>query len=399
MHAVEVLQKCLPIVFSRMHAVRAAALLGAVRALLASRRLILIELARAWPGAERVRAPLKCLNRLLGNIHLQQERVTLYAAMANWLIRHDRPTIMIDWSELRDDNRWHVLRAGIPVGGRTLTILEHVYPQSLQGSPRAERPFLKQLQSLMPAHARPIIVTDAGFRSPWFHALTKLGWDYVGRLRHRTRIKLEETDAWFDNRKLYEYACNKARRYRHVAMVADDPWVSDLVLYKRPKCGRYALTRRGARSQSRRSVKAEKRENDPWLLVTSPGLATLSANQIVKIYAKRMQIEESFRDLKCARHGCAFDYSLTRHPDRLMILLLIHALATFVAWLMAMSLTTETDVTLGGIVSNRARRHYSLLRLGWETLRRYQSIDFYSTLRHTFNHPPATLLEQLDLPT
>jgi hypothetical protein len=399
MHAVEVLQKCLPTVFSRMHAVRAAALLGTVQALLTSRRLILIELARAWPGAERIRAPLKCVDRLLGNLHLQQERIPLYAAMASWLIRHNRPIIVIDWSELRDDNRWHVLRAGIPVGGRTLTILEQVYPQSLAGSPRAEKPFLKQLKMLVPAHVRPIIVTDAGFRSPWFRAVTKLGWDYVGRLRHRTRIKLEHTETWFNNQKLYKFASGKARRFRNVTMVADNPWISDLVLYQRPKRGRYCLTRRGSRSQSRRSVKAETRERDPWLLVTSQGLVDLSAKQIVNIYAKRMQIEESFRDLKCARYGCAFDYSLTRHPDRLMVLLLIHALATFVAWLMAMSLPTEADVTLGGIISNRPRRHYSLLRLGWETLRRSQPADLYSTLRRTFSHPPATLLQQLDMPS
>ena len=141
MHAVEVLQKCLQTVFSRMHAVRAAALLDAVRALLTSRRLILIELARAWPGAERIRAPLKCVDRLLGNLHLQQERVPLYAAMANWLIRHDRPIIVIDWSELRDNNRWHVLRAGIPVGGRTLTILEQVIRNRWQDRRARRNPF------------------------------------------------------------------------------------------------------------------------------------------------------------------------------------------------------------------------------------------------------------------
>jgi hypothetical protein len=40
-----------------MHAIRAAALLDAVQALLPSRRLILIELARAWP------APSECDRR------------------------------------------------------------------------------------------------------------------------------------------------------------------------------------------------------------------------------------------------------------------------------------------------------------------------------------------------
>lgn len=398
MHAVEVLQKCLSDVFTPMHATRASALLGAVRALLIGRRLILMDLARAWPGADRVRAPLKRLDRLLGNRHLQQARISIYASMARWLIRHNRPVIVIDWSQLRTDNRWHLLRAGIPVGGRTLTILETVYPKSLQGSPRSERPFLQQLKTMLPAHVKPIVITDAGFRAPWFRALDKLGWNYVGRLRHRTRIKRNNTDVWFDNRELFAQASSTPQRYSRVTMVEDHPWVSNLVLYRRPKRGRYCLTRQGSVSYSRRSSQAARRERDPWLLVASSGLDDLNTKQIVKLYARRMQIEESFRDLKCDRFGCAFNYSLTRHPDRLMILLLIHALASFVAWLMAMSLTAATDVTLGGIKSKRTRRHYSILRLGWEALRRYQSIDLYSTLRRTFNHPPAPLLQQLDLP-
>jgi Transposase DDE domain len=399
MHAVQVLQKCLSVVFTQMHLVRAAALLGAVQALLSGRRLILMDLARAWPGAERVRAPLKRLNRLLGNPHLQRERLALYAAMSQWLVRHTRPVIIIDWSELRADKRWHLLRAAIPVGGRTLTILEMIYPESMLGSPRAERPFLRQLQALLPANVRPILITDAGFRAPWFRAVAKLGWDYVGRLRHRTRIKLKPCDAWFDNRELYPRASARPRRFENVTMVESDPWRSDLVLYRRPKRGRFRLTRMGTRSYSRRSSQAERRERDPWLLVAAPALADLSAAQIVALYAKRMQIEQSFRDLKCERFGCAFKYSLTRTSQRLLILLLLHALATFVAWLMAISLERTADIQFGGITSPRPRRHYSLLRLGWEGLRRAHPPDLYSRLRYAFNTPPLSFLQQLELPT
>ena len=122
MHAVAVLQKCLGSALGRMHTARSKTLLEAVAALLAGRRLVLMDLARAWPGAERVRAPLKRLDRLLGNPFLQAECRTLYGAMAQWLIRHPRPVIIIDWSELQPNGRWHLLRAGIPIGGRTVTI-------------------------------------------------------------------------------------------------------------------------------------------------------------------------------------------------------------------------------------------------------------------------------------
>ena len=59
--------RCLASVFDSMHALRRCTLLLAVEALIAGRRLTLIDLARAWPGAHRVRAPLKRLDRLLGN--------------------------------------------------------------------------------------------------------------------------------------------------------------------------------------------------------------------------------------------------------------------------------------------------------------------------------------------
>ena len=175
MHAVGVLQKCLGDALGRMHAARSKTLLGAVAAVLAGRHLVLMDLARAWPGAERVRALLKRLDRLLGNSFLQAECRGLYGAMARWLIRHPHPVIIIDWSELQPNGRWHLLRAGIPIGGRTVTIFEAVHPERLKNSPRAEGQLLMQLRTLLPAGATPILVTDAGFRAPWFRALRRLG--------------------------------------------------------------------------------------------------------------------------------------------------------------------------------------------------------------------------------
>ncbi len=65
MHAAAVLQKCLKSAFGSMHALRQRVLMRAVDALLHSGRLTLMGLARAWPDAERVAAPLKALDRLL----------------------------------------------------------------------------------------------------------------------------------------------------------------------------------------------------------------------------------------------------------------------------------------------------------------------------------------------
>ena len=82
MRASQVLQKCLGRSLQPMHEARSRVLLRSVEALLTGRRLTLMDIARAWPGAERVRAPLKAFDRLLSNPHLHHERERIYGDMA-----------------------------------------------------------------------------------------------------------------------------------------------------------------------------------------------------------------------------------------------------------------------------------------------------------------------------
>ncbi len=65
MRASQVLQKCLSECLDAIHAMRSRVLLRAVEALVAGRHLTLMDVARSWPDAERVRAPLKAFDRLL----------------------------------------------------------------------------------------------------------------------------------------------------------------------------------------------------------------------------------------------------------------------------------------------------------------------------------------------
>ena len=398
MHAAAtVLQKCLSSVTDSMHAFRVSALLMAVQCLLSCRRLVLMDLARACPGEERVRAPLKRLDRLLSNRHLAEEREAFYAQMMRWLICHPNPLILIDWSDLHGDCRWQLLRAAIPLQGRAFTVLEMVFPESMKGSPRAQQQFLHRLRALLPAQVRPILVTDAGFCAPWLRLVTKFGWYYVGRLRGRTCLCIGE-GSWLPNKQLHSQICGAARRIEDAQIGKRMPWRLDLVLYRKPGRQRVCVSvRTGRESRANTSLKAQRRESEPWILVTSPQLRHLSAAQIVSIYSKRMQIEQSFRDLKCHRFGCAFAHSLTRDPKRIAILLLIHALATFAAWLAALSITAAARVQYGAVMS-QSRLLYSRLRIGWEALRRNDAECTSHALHATFNHPPQEFHTWLEVP-
>ena len=124
MHATTVLQKLLAPALGSLDRRNAANLLSAVDACLRGRRLVLMELARHWRDAVKVWPPLKRLDRLLSNRSVQGQRVRFYQRVALLAVRSPEPVIVVDWSELKADGRWQLLRAGLVVRGRTLTVYE-----------------------------------------------------------------------------------------------------------------------------------------------------------------------------------------------------------------------------------------------------------------------------------
>lgn len=369
MHASTILQRCLGDALEAMHALRRRTLLLAVEALIAGRRLTLIDLARSWPGAQRVRGPLKRLDRLLSNPHLYVQIDALARAMAQRLLQGPQPVIVVDWADLKQDGRWCVLRAGVPVGGRTLTVCEQVFPVSKQNTPAAQQRFLKRLKTIVPAQAQPILVTDAGFRSDWYRAVSALGWAYIGRVRGNVKVRAPGRD-WQDCQACYAQASERAQDLGLQQIVRGQPWNCRLLLQRRTRRGRHRLTQRGTRSRDRRHLLAAKAAREPWLLAVSLPLARqFTPRQIMAIYAQRMQIEEAFRDLKSHRYGAAFEDSLTRKPKRLSVLLLLHSLASFAAWL-AGNIAQHAALEQRLLPTSSHRRCYSILRLGREALAR-----------------------------
>lgn len=113
--------------------------------------------------------------------------------------------------------------AAIPVGGRTLPILDRVFPAGQQGSPKAEKQFLQRLAHVLPDDACPILVTDAGFRTPWFRAVEARGWQWLGRLRNTPYLKPAEApnepSQWVSCKAMYELATQAPRDFGHMQIV------------------------------------------------------------------------------------------------------------------------------------------------------------------------------------
>jgi hypothetical protein len=331
MHVLTILHRILSTSFPEIHAKRLASLLAAVEAVVTGSRLTLSDMGRGLSGAVAVKHNIKRIDRLLGNNLLHTEISKLYEALVRQCLNGiSMPLIVIDWSDLTPDRQWQLLRASVAIEGRSVTLYEQVHPQSQATSPSVHQAFLTHLASMLPTGCVPILITDAGFRGAWFRLVNRMGWYWIGRIRNRDMVSPANDDAWAGCKKLYSLATAKAQSLGQYNYVRNHPVPCRLVLIKRINQGRHKKGKLGMQVHSNQSLKSARAQREPWLLAVSPKLDHLSAQAVFAVYAQRMQIEESFRDLKSERFGLGFSANRSTQRNRLGVLLLVGCLASFV---------------------------------------------------------------------
>ena len=337
MHAQKIIQDFLATECQSMHAKRRHCLALMIEA---ARRtgLGLVKMSKALDSKIRLRHRIKRCDRLLGNRHLEYERLDVYRALARRVIQQRTHVgIIVDWSDLLTDISQHVLRAAVVVKGRAFVIYEEVHPTKKYGAASVHRNFMATLRTVLPAQCQPTIITDAGFRAPWFKMLNRLGFAWIGRIRNRDMVRARGEPDWRGCKTLYADATGQARDLGDFDYVQSNALPCRLVMIKRLPKGRKCKTALGKDSRSLHSKKQRAGQTEPWLLATSPSLAALCAKEIVALYSRRMQIEETFRDLKNPQWGMGLSSSQTRQPKRLAVLLLIAALLSFALWLIGLA--------------------------------------------------------------
>jgi len=320
-----------------MHSVRRKSLNALLHSLILGADLSVTGLGRNIISKTSEKHQIKRSMRLCSNPHLQSEISTIYSLMAQGLIANQsQPIILVDWSDLDPRKQHFLLRASVAIEGRALTLLEEIHPLSRKEKPAVHRLFMTKLKALLPSSCKPIIVTDAGFRVPWFKMIKSLGWDYVGRVRNRTFCKNETDEEWHSIKDLYDLSSTKERCLGHYQLCRNSSISCQFIIFKSKAKGRHHFTATGDKPrQAKPSRVHAEREKEPWLLATSLALETVElAKKVVKIYHTRMQIEESFRDLKT---GLNFNGSNTRTRACLSVLLLLAMLAQYVLYLLGLA--------------------------------------------------------------
>jgi hypothetical protein len=227
--------------------------------------------------------------------------------------------------------------------GRAIPILwRTVWKRELKGNQnRFEHELLEELKRIAPPGLKIVILADRGFaRVELLDLVENLGFVFVIRARRSVGVR---GASW--SGVLYSFKARKGMRHDF---------------------GQVAYRDRGPK-QVRLVLAYDRGQKEPWFLLTN---LSGSLDRIVAAYAHRMQIEESFKDIKNQRNGWKLkgvDISTPERYDRLFLIIAF-------AWMSAAGLWGEQrEIQRKWVAcSTRKRRVLSLWRVGEIVFRKHR---------------------------
>lgn len=277
----------------------------------------IVPVGRAMAGPALPKHRIKRVDRFLGNFGVDP-KVGMKGLAALACGGRPRVVVAVDWTQV---GSLAVLVAAVVTGRRAIPVCWAVgVPGTFARSLNAwEHGFFVLLRQVLPPTVQATVVADRGFgRAQLGQQLRKLGFDFVIRVRDDLRIR----------RGAYR------GKLQNLLLVRGRPTDLGSVEY-----------REKTPVQTRIVAFHGRRAKQRWMLSTS---LEDPARSIVRIYARRMEIEESFRDLKNVRAGFQLRLCRVGSPERLERLLLAVVLAYFI-------------LSLLGLRAERQRMHLRLL--------------------------------------
>jgi hypothetical protein len=289
----------------------------------------LTSLGRYKDGSAYVKHKIKSVDRLLSNEILHDEVHDVYKEFYQPLLSCIATLfIVVDWSGCcRKD--LHMLRATVMHEGRGITIYNEIHPEKKVGNRSVHCQFLAKLAKIIPFGKQVVIVTDSGFITPWFKAVLKLGWDYIGRVNTKINIRIAGQSQWIKSKQLDKQAISRVKYIGHsqLGMTSKTRVFGHVYTFKQKTKGR-----KGKSPYPDVNKRYAASAKNAWILVTSLSHKRFPGGFVRDRYKKRMQIEQNFRDDKSPRFGFGWRMARTTCPKRIAILCLIASLAAFFLW-------------------------------------------------------------------
>ena len=367
------IEKALPTV----HKKRRNSLMNQVKSLLNNAKLTLTSLGRHAKGQAKVKHKINMAWRFLKNPGVAKDSFKIYQGIgSSYLNALTTLNIAVDWSGCCS-NAHFLLRASLLYDGRSIPIYNEVHPEDKLEDETVHCEFLEKLYALLPQGASVTIITDAGFKTPWFHKVAQLGWYFMGRVRGRIMCRLHEESDWLLVKELHAKIKRGETKCLGKGLLGKTSKTQLEVCY----IGHFGFSKgRKKPKKTARYPDAEKMysslNSEPWIIATNiqnkPSNKDKKPVQIAKIvyrcYKKRMQIEQNFRDDKSPRFGFAWRESRTRDTVKIGALCLIATIAALIQWLIGF--TAEQQKMHYEFQANTVKTHrvLSFLFLGKQVI-------------------------------
>ena len=270
-----------------------------------------------WMGT-RLDSAVNRFYRLLRNARIDY---TVFASQLLQLLqaRHGGEVVLaVDWTE------WHhglrMLVAGAVTGKRGIPVFAHAFPQRIwrRSQNSRENTFLRVLvDACRRAGVLPTILCDRGFRrASWLKLLQDLNVGFVVRLMDDVTVELVDGE-----------------QVQLKAILLTQGRVLDLGVVPLRQDGRISARVIGYWAPG---------AHEPWWIATHE---TISASAALRLYDRRMTIEECFRDTKGRRFGVKLFWTQFRDPEALARFVMLLAVAILI-WISAGVAATRRDPSL-----------------------------------------------------
>lgn len=223
--------------------------------------------------------------------------------------------------------------------------------------------FLKELSLCLPRNRRVIIIMDAGFYDEWFKEIDSLGWYWLCRIRGTKSVKLSETHEWGTIKELLPNLKSKTTHYEHALLTKEHARPCRMVTTHRKPKGRIVKTTRGKTTSTVSNGKYSQANSEPWILATNLP-SDLGPVDIINLYFKRMQIEESFRDVKSHQFGLSGRYVRTQSVERWGVKMLLAAIVQITYWVIGIIAHSQNKQSYFQANTVKDKKIFSYFTLG-----------------------------------
>lgn len=358
---------------SWMHTKTRKSITSHVRSLLGGQaHLSLSSLGRNLPSQAITKHKINMCWRFLSNKKIHNLQGTIYKNICTPVLSQlNELLIAVDWTGCCSPDN-HMLRASLVHDGRSIPIYNEIHSQKDLATEETHTQFLLNLKAIVPEGKRVVIITDAGFKTPWFNMVYQLGWYFVGRVSGTINYRLDTDKKWNHIKKSHSLVERGETRYLGIGRLGQDSKTRVQGLFTA-----YWGEKKGRKNPKPKYPDVEKRYSkmyaEPWILISnlhkdSSLLDVEHYEEAVallmrELYSKRMQIEQNFRDDKSGRLGFGWRFSRTKDKNKMSILILIATIATLILWMIGFAAEKKKIHYLFQANTVRSHRVLSLLYL------------------------------------